>query len=100
MIRLPEFRRNSLMFMDRVVYLLKVADPIREAASKRDLKPREAKPPTSNDNLRLDLKKQNKIGKATAEEKPKDSSIGKDHMWGCLDFRHSTLQLAPNLLKF
>ncbi|XP_066378158.1 uncharacterized protein [Miscanthus floridulus] len=66
--------------LDRVVYLLKIADPMGEAASKRDLKPREAKPPTSNDNPRLESKKQNKIGKATAEEKPKDSSseVGTD----------------------
>uniref|UniRef100_A0A804R2F4 FHA domain-containing protein n=1 Tax=Zea mays TaxID=4577 RepID=A0A804R2F4_MAIZE len=66
--------------LDRVVYLLKIADPTGEAARKRDLKPREAKPPTSNDNPRLESKKQNKIGKATAEEKPKDSSseVGTD----------------------
>lgn len=66
--------------LDRVVYLLKIADPMGEAACKRDLKQREAKPPTSNDNPRLESKKQNKIGKATAEEKPKDSSsdVGTD----------------------
>lgn len=66
--------------LDRVVYLLKIADPMGEAASKRDLKPRESKPPTSIDNPRLESKKQNKIGNATAEDKPKDSSseVGTD----------------------
>nr|TKW40427.1 hypothetical protein SEVIR_1G245700v2 [Setaria viridis] len=61
--------------LDRVVYLLKIADPMGEAARKRDLKPREAGPPASNDNPIPEAKKQNKVVKATsAEEKPKDSS--------------------------
>ncbi|OEL35484.1 Kanadaptin [Dichanthelium oligosanthes] len=60
--------------LDRVVYLLKIADPMGEAACKRDLKPREAKTPPSNDNPRPESKKQSKVVKTTAEEKPKDSS--------------------------
>ncbi|CAN6207952.1 unnamed protein product [Urochloa humidicola] len=60
--------------LDRVVYLLKIADPMGEAARKRDLKPREARPPASNDNARPESKKQNKVAKTTAVEKPKDSS--------------------------
>jgi len=61
--------------LDRVVYLLKIADPMGEAARKRDLKPQEARTPASNDNLRPESKKQNKVVKATsAEEKLKDSS--------------------------
>ncbi|WVZ81577.1 hypothetical protein U9M48_028933 [Paspalum notatum var. saurae] len=61
--------------LDRVVYLLKIADPIGEAARKRDLKPREARTPASSDNPRPESKKENKIVKAAlAEEKPKDSS--------------------------
>ncbi|TKW20968.1 hypothetical protein SEVIR_4G193100v4 [Setaria viridis] len=60
--------------LDRVVYLLKIADPIGEAARKRDLKPREARPPASNDNPRPEAKKQNKVVKTTSAEKPKDSS--------------------------
>ena len=46
-----------------------------EAARRRDLKPREARTPASNDNPRPESKKQNKAVKATsAEEKPNDSS--------------------------
>ncbi|RCV21251.1 hypothetical protein SETIT_4G124100v2 [Setaria italica] len=60
--------------LDRVVYLLKIADPIGEAARKRDLKPQEARPPASNDNPRPEAKKQNKVVKTTSAEKPKDSS--------------------------
>ncbi|PVH47901.1 hypothetical protein PAHAL_4G181700 [Panicum hallii] len=60
--------------LDRIVYLLKIADPMGEAAHKRDLKPREARTPASNDNLRPESKKQNKVVKATSAEKPKDSS--------------------------
>ncbi|CAN6197986.1 unnamed protein product [Urochloa humidicola] len=60
--------------LDRVVYLLKIADPMGEAARKRDLKPREARPPASNDNPKPESKKQNKVVKTTDMEKPKDSS--------------------------
>ncbi|KAL6909626.1 hypothetical protein ACP4OV_001285 [Aristida adscensionis] len=61
--------------LDRVVYLLKIADPVGEAARKRDLKPREAKIPASNDKPRPASNKQNKISQATSTvEKLKDSS--------------------------
>uniref|UniRef100_M8B027 Uncharacterized protein n=1 Tax=Aegilops tauschii TaxID=37682 RepID=M8B027_AEGTA len=61
--------------LDKVVYLLKVADPMGEAARKRDLKPREAKPQASNDNPRPESKKQDKIAqdKTSTEENLKDS---------------------------
>ncbi|XP_062233081.1 uncharacterized protein LOC133930446 [Phragmites australis] len=60
--------------LDRVVYLLKIADPMGEAARKRDLKPREAKTLASNDNPRPEPIKQNKIAQTTSTEKLKDSS--------------------------
>lgn len=61
--------------LDRVVYLLKIADPIGEAAHKRVLKTREARTPAFNDNPRPESKKENKFVKTTlADEKPKDSS--------------------------
>ncbi|KAF7100700.1 hypothetical protein CFC21_102182 [Triticum aestivum] len=61
--------------LDKVVYLLKVADPMGEAARKRDLKPREANPQASNDNPRPESKKQDKIAqdKTSTEENSKDS---------------------------
>ncbi|KAM3209331.1 hypothetical protein ACQJBY_063797 [Aegilops geniculata] len=60
--------------LDKVVYLLKVADPMGEAARKRDLKPRE-NPQASNDNPRPESKKQDKIAqdKTSTEENLKDS---------------------------
>ncbi|KAJ1258986.1 hypothetical protein BS78_10G118400 [Paspalum vaginatum] len=61
--------------LDRVVYLLKIADPIGEAARKRDLKPLEARTPAFSDNPKPESKKENKIVKTPLpEEKPKDSS--------------------------
>jgi hypothetical protein len=60
--------------LDRVVYLLKIADPMGEAAHKRDLKPREARPRASNDNPRPEAKKQNKVVKTISVEKQQDSS--------------------------
>jgi hypothetical protein len=61
--------------LDKVVYLLKVADPMGEAAHKRDLKPREANPQASNDNPRPEAKKQDKIAqdKISTEENSNDS---------------------------
>ncbi|EMS65182.1 Kanadaptin [Triticum urartu] len=61
--------------LDKVVYLLKVADPMGEAARKRDLKPREGNPQASNDNPRPESKKQDKIAqdKTSTEENLKDS---------------------------
>nr|ADD60702.1 putative adaptor protein kanadaptin [Oryza officinalis] len=65
--------------LDRVVYLLKIADPMGEAARKRDLKPRETKSPASNDSLRLESRKQNKVAqnKTSTEEKLKESCAEK-----------------------
>nr|CAB3470306.1 unnamed protein product [Digitaria exilis] len=60
--------------MDRVVYLLKIADPMGEAAHKRDLKPREVRTSAPNDNPRPDSTKHSKAVKTTKAEKPKDSS--------------------------
>uniref|UniRef100_A0ACD5ZVH6 Uncharacterized protein n=1 Tax=Avena sativa TaxID=4498 RepID=A0ACD5ZVH6_AVESA len=61
--------------LDKVVYLLKVADPMGEAALKRDLKPREANPQASNDNPRPEAKKQETVAreKTSTEENSKDS---------------------------
>ncbi|KAM0917773.1 hypothetical protein ACQ4PT_009215 [Festuca glaucescens] len=61
--------------LDKVVYLLKVADPMGEAARKRDLKPSEANPQASNHNPRPEAKKEEKTaqGKTSTEEKSKDS---------------------------
>ncbi|KAF0904129.1 hypothetical protein E2562_032402 [Oryza meyeriana var. granulata] len=65
--------------LDRVIYLLKIADPMGEAARKRDLKPRETKSPASNDSLRPESKKQNKVAqnKTSTEEKLKESCAEK-----------------------
>ncbi|KAL6607021.1 hypothetical protein ACP70R_042674 [Stipagrostis hirtigluma subsp. patula] len=64
--------------LDKVVYLLKIADPMGEAARKRNLNPREAKTPASNDKLRSESSKQHKIAQTTSvEEKLKDSSSNK-----------------------
>ncbi|BAS97233.1 Os06g0275900 [Oryza sativa Japonica Group] len=65
--------------LGRVVYLLKIADPMGEAARKRDLKPRETKSPASNDSLRPESRKQNKVAqnKASTEEKLKESCAEK-----------------------
>uniref|UniRef100_A0A0D9WP82 FHA domain-containing protein n=1 Tax=Leersia perrieri TaxID=77586 RepID=A0A0D9WP82_9ORYZ len=60
--------------LDRVVYLLKIADPMGEAARKRDLKPRETKAPASNDNVRPESKKQSKVAQnKISTEKLKES---------------------------
>ncbi|KAG8076012.1 hypothetical protein GUJ93_ZPchr0006g46260 [Zizania palustris] len=66
----------------KVVYLLKIADPMGEAACKRVLKPREAKSPSSNDNPRPEPKKQNKVAqnKISTEEKLKDSCAEKTQL--------------------
>ncbi|TVU11654.1 hypothetical protein EJB05_45251, partial [Eragrostis curvula] len=67
--------------LDRVVYLLKIADPMGEAARKRDLKPREAKIQASGDKPRHESNKQNKVAQLTSteekQEKLKDSSCDK-----------------------
>ncbi|KAF8723741.1 hypothetical protein HU200_021713 [Digitaria exilis] len=60
--------------MDRVVYLLKIADPMGEAARKGDLMPQELRTSAPNDNPRSDSTKQSKAVKTTSAEKPKDSS--------------------------
>ncbi|XP_062228675.1 uncharacterized protein LOC133926668 [Phragmites australis] len=61
--------------LDRVVYLLKIADPMGEAARKWDLKPQEAKTAASNDKPRPESNKKNKIAQTTStEEKLKGSS--------------------------
>ena len=59
--------------LDKVVYLLKVADPMGEAAHKRDLKPREANLQASDD--RPEAIKQEKIvqDKTSTAEDSKDS---------------------------
>ncbi|KAK1605753.1 hypothetical protein QYE76_029426 [Lolium multiflorum] len=61
--------------LDKVVYLLKVADPMGEAARKRDLKPSEANPQASNHNPRPEAKKEEKTaqGKTSKEQKSKNS---------------------------
>ncbi|CAM0914152.1 unnamed protein product [Alopecurus aequalis] len=65
--------------LDKVVYLLKVADPMGEAARKRDLKPREANLQASNDDPKPESKKQEKNAenKTSAEENSKDSCSAK-----------------------
>ncbi|KAL5200657.1 hypothetical protein ABZP36_021860 [Zizania latifolia] len=66
----------------KVVYLLKIADPMGEAAYKRVLKPQEAKSPSFNDNPRPESKKQNKVAqnKISTEEKLKDSCAEKTQL--------------------
>ncbi|GJN00036.1 hypothetical protein PR202_ga17185 [Eleusine coracana subsp. coracana] len=63
--------------LDRVVYLLKIADPMGEAARKRDLKPTELKIQASGDKLRPKSDKQIKVAQPTSteeqQEKIKDS---------------------------
>ncbi|KAK3128968.1 hypothetical protein QOZ80_6BG0469150 [Eleusine coracana subsp. coracana] len=63
--------------LDRVVYLLKIADPMGEAARKRDLKPTEVKIQASGDKLRPKSDKQIKVAQPTSteekQEKVKDS---------------------------
>jgi hypothetical protein len=61
--------------LDTVVYLLKVADPMEEAAHKRNLKPREANPQAFKDNPKPESKKQEFIfaKKTSTDENSKDS---------------------------
>ncbi|XP_051202368.2 uncharacterized protein [Lolium perenne] len=61
--------------LDKVVYLLKVADPMGEAARKRDLKPSEANPQAPSHNPRPEAKKEEKTaqGKTSTEENSKNS---------------------------
>jgi hypothetical protein len=54
--------------LDRVVYLLKIADPMGEAARKRDLKPIEAKIQASFNKLKPESNKQNKLAQASSTE--------------------------------
>nr|ACF22717.1 FHA domain protein [Brachypodium distachyon] len=67
--------------LDKVVYLLKVADPMGEAVRKRDLKPREANHQVSSD-PRTDFQKQDKIAqnKTSTEENLKDSCSTKTEL--------------------
>jgi hypothetical protein len=49
--------------LEKVVYLLKVADPMVEGAHERGLKPSEANPRAPNDNPRAEAKKEENLSK-------------------------------------